>query len=211
MQREPAGPQRRLGPKCRCAIHLSARHSGEERHRCATSYGVMQTRREPHAGFEKSKLCLWEKALLQCHGRIKCPFCRWGSRENILLPEHRIYSPASSKKYFRDPAKSADRPPLSGIFGGSPHVTGAIRLAPVFSPPADRADPAFQGMAPWPGPARPVTIQAIFSAQTAEKDWNERGLPMLVRLTRGFTESPVSSRGLFQDHGIRRPLRRLPD
>ncbi|EFI53743.1 hypothetical protein AfiDRAFT_1730 [Afipia sp. 1NLS2] len=38
---------------------------------------------------------------------------------------------------------------------------------------------------------RPVTIRAVFRPRDAGKGWNERGLPMLVRRTSGFTESPV--------------------
>jgi hypothetical protein len=76
----------------------------------------MQTRYEPRATPEKIKLCLREKALLQASKRGKRPFYVPNRNENILLPDPGIYPLASSKKYFRDPAKHADGLPISGIF-----------------------------------------------------------------------------------------------
>jgi hypothetical protein len=137
----------------------------------------MQTRYEPRARSQKIKLCLREKALLQADEREKRPFCVPERNENILLPNPGIYPLASSKKYFRDPAKhTAGLPPCCG--------TGVNAACP--PRPKSPAD------APCP-----VTIRAVFRPQRSEKGWNEQGLPMLVRIDAASRTSRFS-----RDHGI---------
>lgn len=192
MQREPIGSRRRLRFKTRLQDHSPARHFGEGQHRCATSYGPMQTRCEPCAASGKLKLCLQKKALLQAYERGKCPCCVPDRGENILLSEPGIYPLAPSKKYFRDPAKHMAGSPVSGIFvTDSPGLTARPPSFRAFEDrPGERPD-AYPREAPdKSADAPPVTIRTVFRPRDAGKGWNERGLPMLVRRTSGFTESP---------------------
>jgi hypothetical protein len=159
----------------------------------------MQTRYEPRARSQKIKLCLREKALLQADEREKRPFCVPERNENILLPNPGIYPLASSKKYFRDPAKHTAGLPISGIFATDSHPQRHRRPHPLALPCCSTGvnaacPPRPKSTADTPCP---VTIRAVFRPQRSGKGWNEQGLPMLVRIDAASRTSRFS-----RDHGI---------